>query len=190
MAENLPEVLEINRFIYFIIETADDELDDEMSPLPSRLGRPKNADLFDDELKKKFLQRFSRDGVQVRSALAIGISPGTVIRHRKEDPEFAEAFEFCKEAFRDRVNLQVNKLALDGLDEPVYYMGDVVGHKKVYSERMLAMLAKKVDPGYRDQVDVNATVKAAVMVIPAPINSEDAFIQEAQRIADENNAST
>lgn len=139
--------------------------------------------VFGQELKEEYLRCVAQCGVLNTSAYAVGIHPLTALRHRKEDPEFAQAVELALELHREVVNMRVYERAIDGVLEPIIFQGQVTGYKRVFDNQLLLALAKKVDPGFREKQDVNVGVTAQVMVVPAPANSMEAMEAEAKRIA-------
>ena len=51
------------------------------------------------------------------------------------------------------------KLATGGIEEDIWYRGEAVGRKKVYSETMLLAELRRRDPGYRqERADMNVSV--------------------------------
>ena len=73
----------------------------------------------------------------------------------EKDPKYATAFEQAKQEASDRLEAEARRRAVDGVEEPVYYLGKVVGTKLVYSDGLLTFLLKGVLPHkYRDRVDM------------------------------------
>lgn len=69
---------------------------------------------------------------------------------------------------------EARRRAMDGVDEPVYHKGEVVGHVRKYSDTLLIFLLKAHRPHkYRDnykiehggQVEVTATERFVVEVV-------------------------
>jgi hypothetical protein len=142
-------------------------------------GKRKKAHTrFTRELQIRFLQLLATSGLVHNSILAVGLSRAALDKYRKANPEFNEAVEAARECYRDRVRHAVQERAIEGWDEPVFYKGVVVGHIRKFSDRLLEMEAKKHDPGYRDQVSVDATVKAGVLVVPATPQSMEQWVQQ------------
>ena len=72
-----------------------------------------------------------------------GMSTGVIKRKRERYPEFdkalVEALGWFHEAVMERAAFV---RAIDGVDEPVFHKGDLVGHKRVYSDRLMDTLLK------------------------------------------------
>lgn len=91
--------------------------------------------------KSKFLDCIAgRDGktpMNFREALeAVGVTRTTMLQWRK-DPEFLEAFQAAYDDGMDLVEAEAMRRAVKGVEDPVFYMGEVVGHKRVYSDALM-----------------------------------------------------
>lgn len=89
-----------------------------------------------------FLAALRECGVMSRAAAAVGIDRVTAWRRQHSDPEFAQA---CKEAISiaaDALEAEARRRAIDGVEEPIYQQGVLVGTKTVYSDALLALLLK------------------------------------------------
>lgn len=86
------------------------------------------------------------------SALAIGSSVAQACAHadvawttvyswRRKEPRFRKAWDTAlregSAAMAARLDSEVMQRAVVGIDEPVLYQGEVVGHRKRYSDRLL-----------------------------------------------------
>lgn len=63
----------------------------------------------------------------------------------KRDPEFLAAFHEATEDGADLIEDEAVRRAVEGCTEPVYQGGELVGHKQVYSDRLM----EKLLDGYR-----------------------------------------
>lgn len=82
-------------------------------------------------------------------------------------------FDQALQDYRESLEAEVHRRAVDGWDEPVYQKGEMVGLIRRHSDRMLELLIKKNIPEYRDKVSVDASVKGGVMVVPATAQTMD-----------------
>ncbi|MCH9664665.1 MAG: hypothetical protein K0U41_02315 [Gammaproteobacteria bacterium] len=112
---------------------------------------------FNDERKRAFLKLFSSTGQYNKSALACGVSRQTILRHKKEDPVFAEAIVQAQLAFNERLEGEMFRRGVDGVEEPVYQGGAKVGYIKRYSDKLLTELAKRHIPEMTPQQRVATT---------------------------------
>lgn len=58
---------------------------------------------------------------------------------RKDDPEFNARVEEAIERGTDVFEDEARRRAVEGVDEPVFQGGDLVGHKRVYSDALMQM---------------------------------------------------
>lgn len=74
----------------------------------------------------------------------------------------------------DALEHKVRERAL-GWEEPIMNKdGDIVGHKRCYSDKMAEMLLKAHRPDkFRDKVDHEVTHGGGVIVIPAPMPQDE-----------------
>lgn len=145
----------------------------------SRVGIPRDEPIFNEAIREEFLRLVAATGVLTKTALALGVHPQTVIRHRKADEEFDKCVQMALELHRDEIDLAVYRRAIEGWDEPVYQRGEKVGVIRKYSDSLLAMYAKRHNPAYRDQLQIDANVKHAVLVVDAPAMTAEDMMKEA-----------
>ena len=80
---------------------------------------------------------------------------------RKEDPEFAEAWNLALEAGNDVLEAEALRRAVEGVDEPIYQGGALVGTVTKYSDTLLALLLKAHLPEkFRERSEVKHTASA------------------------------
>lgn len=108
----------------------------------------------------EFCNVFAETGRITHSARAVGVSYDTVNSFRKNHPEFSAMFEEAVHIYRDRIRQEVFRRGVEGIEEPVFGKDGQVGTKTVYSDRLLELEAKRVDPSYREKgasLEVNTT---------------------------------
>ena len=85
-------------------------------------------------------------------------------RHYKwldKDPAYAKAFEEAKIAATDSLVAEARRRATQGVNEPVYYKGEVVGTIRKYSDTLLIFLLKGALPEvYRERYEISGGDKA------------------------------
>jgi hypothetical protein len=69
------------------------------------------------------------------------------------DPEFRETYEEARGRHPDQLEAEALRRAVDGVDEPVFHDGEVVGHVRKYSDRLLMAILKARHPAYRERVE-------------------------------------
>lgn len=141
-----------------------------------RVKLQKHRIKFDDDAKERFLDMFSKTSRVMMSADAAGISLQTVRDHIKNDPDFAEAYEEAKERYRDRCHEQADKLMFEGVDQPLLGGKDkdqIITYVTKYSEGLLQMELKRVDPSYKDRSEIEHKGGGGVLIAPAGMSPED-----------------
>lgn len=125
--------------------------------------------------KERFLTSLAETGRILESCATSGISYRSVHRWRKNDEEFRLRFEEAELLYCEKIEREIERRAIDGWDEPVFQNGEQVGSKRRYSDSLLLALTRSRIARYRDKVEVEATHKGSVLVVPAPALSEEAF---------------
>ena len=131
---------------------------------------------FDDIQKLLFLNLIKIKGRKFEAAQAAGVTYNTVKKHMLNDPEFNEAVLLARGLYADRVKRTVEKIALDGIDEPIIggiNRDKVVATKKVYATNVLIQEMKRTDSDYKDTKSIDVTVKAGVLVVPGGMTMEE-----------------
>lgn len=121
--------------------------------------------------KKIFLKTLAKTGRIGYSARAAGYSCSTYLaRVRRLDPDFSNQWDEAIDIAMDILEDAAHERAVDGVEEPVFHKGVIVGHKLRYSDGLLTTLLKANDPDkYRDnsKLDVNVGVGFGIAVLPS-----------------------
>lgn len=129
---------------------------------------------LDTQQKQKFLAKLrSSAGNVSKAAKAAGISRSSAYDHKTADADFSAAWENVIDDVVDAMEEELHRRSTKGVQEPVFYRGQMVAKVRKYSDRLLefALKAKRPDV-YRDRVDVNQNVTGTLDVnIEAAINS-------------------
>lgn len=140
-------------------------------------GGVKDPVRFDEARKRSFLDILALSGRPATAAKKVGVSERIVQRHRKEgdecyDSKFAEEYEASMQLYRELLAAEVERRAVEGVVEPVFYQGRVATDKdgvpvgvRKFSDAMLALLIKRHDPSFRDRQVIeqhNVNVNAAL----------------------------
>lgn len=116
--------------------------------------------------KERFIKALREFGGNVfRAAKLVKLSRTALYNYRKEDPEFAEAWDNALEDGFDDLEAEARRRALEGYDEPVYHGGEQVGFVRRYSDTLLIFLLKGARPEkYRERYDVKNKVQGSLNI--------------------------
>ena len=90
-----------------------------------------------------------------KACRAAGVARQTAYRHRDEYPEFAAMWEDALEEGLDGWEAEMARRAYEGMERPLMYQGDIVGHVNEYSDTLAIFLMKAHRPEkYRERSEV------------------------------------
>lgn len=105
--------------------------------------------------KRAFLVAYAELGNISEAAKAARCNRQSHLNWLKRDGLYALAFKDAQEQAIDRLEKEAQRRAHDGVVEPVYYQGKVVGGIKRYSDTLLIFLLKGLRPDkYRERYDM------------------------------------
>jgi hypothetical protein len=91
--------------------------------------------------QRAFLRVFAECGVVTVAARNVNVSPYTINNWIDQEPAFAQAMQMARDASTDLLEAECRRRGKDGMEEDVYYQGEVVGKQRKYSDLcLLAML--------------------------------------------------
>lgn len=100
-----------------------------------------------------FLAAYAITGTITGAAEAAKIGDRSHYLWMTKHPEYKEAFESARQAFCESLEGEARRRAYEGVDEPVFHQGELVGHKRRYSDTLLIFLMKGNMPDkYGDKV--------------------------------------
>lgn len=121
--------------------------------------------------RKIFLKTLAKTGRIGYSAKAAGYSCSTYLaRIRRLDPDFSAQWDEALDTAMDILEDAAHERAVDGVEEPVFHKGEIVGYKLRYSDGLLTTLLKANDPDkYRDnnKLDVNVGIGFGIAILPS-----------------------
>ena len=124
-----------------------------------------------------FLKCLAETGKVGESARAAGyLSTETLRSFRKNDEDFAEAWDLATSAAGDLLEEEAIRRAVDGTLKPVFYKGEIVGQEIQYSDSLMAILLKANNPSKynRSGGETNVNVRFGVAVLPmTAVNADD-----------------
>lgn len=133
-----------------------------------------------------FLRALALTGKVNHSAQAAGYADSTYLRKlRQTDEEFSTQWDLALDAAADDLEDEVIRRAKEGVLEPHYHKGAVVGFTKKYSDQLAMFMLKALRPDkYRETVTVDATLKGklGIAIIPMTLKDAEAWAGESLRI--------
>lgn len=148
--------------------------------LTGRMIRPKrntgNAAEYNHSRKMRiFVRTLAATGIISRAAARAGWTTSYAYKLRKDDAEFAAAWDNALEYSTDSVEMEARRRAVEGTMKPVYQQGKLVGHVREYSDSLLTTLLKAKRPNeFRENVKAEVEHKGGVLVVPG-VASDDAW---------------
>ncbi len=140
------------------------------------VGAPDAREIVSFRRKRAFLMALSTTGNLTMACAAAGWPRSFPSSLRKADKEFAEQWEFACETAADLLEASALQRAVHGVNEDVWYKPkegapEVIGHKTVYSDRLLETLLKANRPEkFRERHEVkHEGNKGGVLVVPATV---------------------
>ncbi len=141
-----------------------------------------------EKKKQVFLTHLAETGRVLASAQRAGYADTSFLnRQRRDNEEFDKAWTAAEDAGSEALLAEATRRAVDGVQEDVYYKGEVVGQKTNYSDSMLMFLIKGKRPEFRDraQADVKIDANLGIAFLPTPTRSADEWEQQAIQVHDE-----
>lgn len=87
--------------------------------------------------KAAFLAEYRKTGNISSSAEAAQVERGTIYDWERADPEFAAGMATALDTYVDKMEKEADRRAVDGVEEPIYQDGRLVGTKQRYSDTLL-----------------------------------------------------
>lgn len=114
-----------------------------------------------------YLQMLRSTGSKPKARCDAGLTRQELHRAR-DDSDFADAEEEAYELFCfEQVEDPIRRRAVDGVTKTVYWNGLAIGEETVYSDKLLALMARAHVDRYRERVEVTN------VGTPAPLGLED-----------------
>lgn len=107
-----------------------------------------------------FLNYYIELGTISKAAKKAGINRHTHYDWLKNDKKgkYRAAFELADKMAADLLEEEAHRRAVEGDLQVVYYKGQEVGRRRVYSDQLLTLLLKGKKPQYRENVEINNNV--------------------------------
>jgi hypothetical protein len=139
------------------------------SPLPIERGRssswastteklPRARKILRNINREMFLEHYARTGSVCAAAKLTKIDVGNHYAWLKNTPGYPELFEKAHQKAIAVLEDEARRRSVEGVQEPVFYKGQVVGHITRFSDQLLMFLLKGANPAkYRENAKVEVT---------------------------------
>lgn len=135
--------------------------------------------------RRVFLSVLAQTGRVAEASRAVGYTDtATLQSFRRNDEDFAEAWDHALDAAANVLEEEAIRRAHDGVLEPVYYKGEVAGYKTTYSDTLLMFILRGLKPGvYREsQRGGDTNINFGIAVLPMTAQSEEVWEQSAAQM--------
>ncbi len=132
--------------------------------------------------RRVFLEVLAKTGRVAEAARACGYTDTATLQHfRRNDEDFAEAWEHALEAAAHVLEEEAIRRATEGVLEPVFYKGHVAGYKTNYSDTLLMFILRGLKPGvYRENARGGDTnINFGIAVLPMTAQNEGQWEERA-----------
>jgi len=103
-------------------------------------------------------------------------------REKDGDDRWRNLWERSMERFRDGLEEEMHRRAVQGIDKPVFFKGKKVATVKEYSDRLLEVSLKGNRPEkFRDNINLQAEITGGVLVVPGKMSVEQYLASIAER---------
>lgn len=107
---------------------------------------------FSPELQDIFFELFAKTGNPNAAAKAVGIRMTAVRRYRRSSIQFAERWAEAQEKAASTLYDEAYRRGVTGVMDPVYYQGEIVGHKLKYSDACLLALLRAYHEDFKPRL--------------------------------------
>nr|WP_161593767.1 hypothetical protein [Parerythrobacter lutipelagi] len=121
---------------------------------------PDRRTVFLPALKSRFLEHLSEFGNVGLACKRAGVSRQTAYRERRRQPAFARLWDAAMLSARTVAEEALAERAVHGVEEPVFYHGEEVGHRRRFSDRLLL-----AHLGRLDRIEAKPEVSAALATL-------------------------
>ncbi len=135
-----------------------------------------------DRKRKVFLKVLAQTASVSTAAKACGYQDtSTLQRYRRDNEHFADLWNEALEAAANVLEDEAVRRARDGVLEPNFYKGDIVGHTRKFSDSLMMFMLRGLKPDtYRENArGGNMNVNFGIAVLPMTAQSDEAWEERA-----------
>jgi hypothetical protein len=111
-----------------------------------------NSHKFTPQCRDQFLETLAQTCNITESAHAVGVTRQTAYHRRRADAAFRQGWDQAIDSAVDALEAEARRRAIDGIEEPHFYRGEICGTVRKYSDQLLMFLLKAHRPEkFRDR---------------------------------------
>lgn len=131
--------------------------------------------------RKAFLRVLAQTGKVAEAARACGFQDTSSLQNfRRKDEDFAKEWDNALESAAHVLEEEAIDRAINGVLEPTYYKGEVVGYTPKKSDALMMFLLRKLNPAYRDTSRGGETnINFGIAVLPMTAQSDEQWERRA-----------
>lgn len=130
-----------------------------------------------DDVKTTYLDHLERWGLFSQAAKHAGGTTARFLSLRKTDPEFNTSVDEALLLYKESIEAELHRRAVDGVEKGVYFQGVRTHTELQYSDTLLAMLVKKVNPDYNEKSKAEVVVSGGVLLTGAVAPSTEEWMR-------------
>ena len=136
-------------------------------PKPAKADMPDIVAMRTEAKKKAMIAAFAHRGVITEACRIAKIVVQTHKVWMHEDPEYREAFKYACQVYTERLEVEADRRAVQGVQEDIFGKGgEVIGSRTKYSDALLMFRLKALKPHkYRERTEVSvkdSTINARI----------------------------
>ena len=146
------------------------------------VAQPNSRNILAKKKRRVFLDVLAKTGRVAEASRACGYTDtATLQKFRRGDEDFAEAWDFALESAGDILEDEMRRRAEDGVLEPTFYKGEIVGYTTKYSDNVGMFLLRGLRPGkYRENARGGDTnINFGIAVLPMTAQNDEQWEQRA-----------
>ena len=126
------------------------------------------------EALKLYFAYLSIKGAKRYAAMMAGIEPAMLKNFIKNSEDLTILEQAALDDYKEQIDMEIHHRAVDGEKKAIYYQGRKIGYELIKSDRLLEFIAKANNPEkYKDHIQVDANVKAGVLVVNTTLDPDD-----------------
>lgn len=106
------------------------------------------------ELFEQACEHYARTGKKSDSAQLIGTRWTTLQYQINQRKDWQDRWYECEIAYREMLQEEAQRRAVEGVEQPMVSMGEVVTHQTVYSDSLLKMMLQAKHPDFQNKTVV------------------------------------